>query len=110
MESRGFTETFPSIYDPSVTNLFIFGHGLVLYFICNHYPQTIGPWGTTLTWMYSYDGYIQPKYCKCYMQEKLIFRLPRQLIKDIFYVEANVMNIYAQFQLHPPHGFWEEDF
>ena len=26
------------------------------------------------------------------------------------YVAANVMNIYAKFQLHPPYGFWEEDF
>ena len=26
-------------------------------------------------------------------------------IKNIFYVEANVMNKYAKFQLHPPHGF-----
>ena len=26
------------------------------------------------------------------------------------YVEANVLNIYAKFQLHPPYGFWEEDF
>ena len=23
----------------------------------------------------------------------------------ILYVEANVMNIYAKFQLHPPYGF-----
>ena len=30
--------------------------------------------------------------------------------KNIIYVEANVMNIYAKFQLHPPYGFWEEDF
>ena len=35
-----------------------------------------------LTWMYSYDGYIRPKYCKCCMQEKLTFRLPWQLIKS----------------------------
>ena len=34
-----------------------------------------------LTWMYSYEGYIQPKYCKCCMQEKLTFHLPWQLIK-----------------------------
>ena len=34
-----------------------------------------------LTWMYSYEGYIQPKYCKCCMQEKLTFGLPWQLIK-----------------------------
>ena len=26
-------------------------------------------------------------------------------IKNIIYVEANAMNIYAQFQLHPPYGF-----
>ena len=26
-------------------------------------------------------------------------------IKNIIYVEANVMNIYAKFQLHPPYGF-----
>ena len=26
-------------------------------------------------------------------------------IKTIIYVEANVMNIYAKFQLHPPYGF-----
>ena len=25
--------------------------------------------------------------------------------KNIIYVEANVMNIYAKFQLHPPYGF-----
>ena len=28
-----------------------------------------------------YEGYIQPKYCKCCMQKKLTFRLPWQLIK-----------------------------
>ena len=42
---------------------------------------TRGPWATTLTWMYSYEGYIQPKYCKCCMQEKWTFRLPWQQIK-----------------------------
>ena len=26
-------------------------------------------------------------------------------IKNIIDVEANVMNIYAKFQLHPPDGF-----
>ena len=26
-------------------------------------------------------------------------------IKNIIYVEANVMNIYVKFQLHPPYGF-----
>ena len=30
--------------------------------------------------------------------------------KNIVYVEANVMNMYAKFQLHPPYGFWLEDF
>ena len=28
--------------------------------------------------------------------------------KSIIYVEANIMNIYAKFQLHPPYGFWED--
>ena len=27
------------------------------------------------------------------------------LKKNTIYVEANVMNIYAKFQLHPPYGF-----
>ena len=31
-------------------------------------------------------------------------------IENIIYVETNVMNMYAKFQLHPPYGFWEEDF
>ena len=31
-------------------------------------------------------------------------------IKKKIYVEANVMNIYTKFQLHPPYSFWEEDF
>ena len=31
-------------------------------------------------------------------------------IKNIIYVEANVMNMYAKFQLHPSYGSWEEDF
>ena len=43
--------------------------------------STRGPWATTLTWMYRYDGYIQPKYCTCCMQEKSTFRLPWQLSK-----------------------------
>ena len=30
--------------------------------------------------------------------------------ENIIYVEANVMNIYAKFQLNPAYGFWEEDF
>ena len=30
--------------------------------------------------------------------------------KNIIYVEANVMNIYAKLQLHPPYGFWEKTF
>ena len=42
---------------------------------------TRGPWATMLSWMYSYDGYIQSKYCQCCMQEKLNFCLPLQLIK-----------------------------
>ena len=33
MNSRGFTETFPSIYDPSEINRFIFGHWVLIYFI-----------------------------------------------------------------------------
>ena len=45
------------------------------------YDKTRGPWATTLIWMYSYEGYIQPKFCKCCMQEKLTFHLPWQLIK-----------------------------
>ena len=31
-------------------------------------------------------------------------------IKYTIYVEANVMNMYAKFQLHLPYGFWGEDF
>ena len=31
-------------------------------------------------------------------------------IKNIIYIEANVMNINAKFQLHPPYSFLEEDF
>ena len=30
--------------------------------------------------------------------------------KNTIYVEANVMNMYAKFQLHPPYGFCGEDF
>ena len=26
-------------------------------------------------------------------------------IKNILYVEANIINIYAKFQLHPPYSF-----
>ena len=31
-------------------------------------------------------------------------------IKDIIYLEANVMNMYAKFQLRPLYDFWGEDF
>ena len=32
------------------------------------------------------------------------------IIKNTIYVEANVVNMYANFQFHPPYGFWREDF
>ena len=31
-------------------------------------------------------------------------------IKNTTYVETNVVNMYAKFQLHPSYGFWGEDF
>ena len=31
------------------------------------------------------------------------------IIKNTIYVEANVMNMSAKFQLHPPYGFWGGD-
>ena len=31
-------------------------------------------------------------------------------IENITYVEANVMNTYAKFQLNSPYGFWGEEF
>ena len=31
-------------------------------------------------------------------------------IKNIIFVEANVMNISAKFQLNAPYGFWGDDF
>ena len=31
-------------------------------------------------------------------------------IENTFYVEANVLSMYAKFQLHPPYEFLEEDF
>ena len=30
--------------------------------------------------------------------------------KNIIYVEANAMNMYAKFQLRPSYSFWGEDF
>ena len=30
--------------------------------------------------------------------------------KNIVYAETNVINMYAKFQVHPPYGFWGEDF
>ena len=31
-------------------------------------------------------------------------------IKNNIFVEANVMNMYAMFQLHPPYDFWGKEF
>ena len=30
--------------------------------------------------------------------------------KKVLFVEVNVMNISTKFQLHPPYGFWGDDF
>ena len=32
------------------------------------------------------------------------------IIKNTNFVQTNVISMYAKFQLHPPYGFWEEDF
>ena len=31
-------------------------------------------------------------------------------IKNITFVEGNFLSKYAKFPIHPPYGFWEEDF
>ena len=31
-------------------------------------------------------------------------------IKNITFVEGNVLSKYAKFRFHPAYGFWEEDF
>ena len=31
-------------------------------------------------------------------------------IKNTIFVETNVVNMYAKFQLYPPYDFWEKDF
>ena len=31
-------------------------------------------------------------------------------IKNIPFVESNVLSKYAKFRLHPPYSFWKEDF
>ena len=31
-------------------------------------------------------------------------------INSITFAEGNVISLYAKFQLHPPYGFWEEEF
>ena len=31
-------------------------------------------------------------------------------INEAFYAEANVINMYAKYQLYPTNGFWEEVF
>ena len=31
-------------------------------------------------------------------------------IKNTTFEEANVLSMYAKFQLHPTYDFWEEDF
>ena len=31
-------------------------------------------------------------------------------IKNITFVEGNVLSKYAKFRLHPLYGFWEKDF
>ena len=51
-----------------------------------------------------------------YFSANLDFRLSWQPIKfncldkNAIFVEANVMNISAKFQLYPPYGFWGEHF
>ena len=35
---------------------------------------------------------------------------PVEIKKNITFVEGNVLSKYAKFRLHPPYGFWEEDF
>ena len=54
--------------------------------------ETRGSWATTLIWMYSYEGCIQPKYCKCCMHGKnsLSFALATNQIQQFG------LNSYAQ--------------
>ena len=57
---------------------------------------TRGPWATKLAWMYSYEGYIQPKYCKCCMQEKLTFHLPWHGISSLDLIHMVVRGLLKE--------------
>ena len=81
------------------------GKGLLQKHFCDFFFQNICS-NTVINANFHFSYYKSMETLSCQSNESTW----ATTIKDIFYVEANVMNKYAKFQLHPPYGFWGEDF
>ena len=81
------------------------GRGLLQKHLCKTFFLNICS-NTEINANFHFSHYKSMKTWSCHSNE----RTWATTIKNTIYVEANVMNMYAKFQLHPLYGFWGEDF
>ena len=76
------------------------GRGLLQKHFCNFIFQNICI-NTEINANFHFSHYKSMETLSCHSNESTW----ATTIKNIIYVEANVMNMYAKFQLHPPYCF-----
>ena len=101
-ENLAFRLPWPPIKISDLDKIHIVGRGLLQKHFINIYSNT----EITANFHFSHYKYMYMETLSCHSNESTW----ATTIKNKIYVEANVMNNYAKFQLHPPYGFWKEGF
>ena len=81
------------------------GRGLLQKYFCKTLFQNICS-NTEVNANFLFSHYMSMEILSCHSNESIW----ATTITNTIYVEANVMNMYVKFLLHPPYGIWGENF
>ena len=99
-ENLAFRLPWQPIKISDLDKIHMVGRGLLQKHFCKTFFQNICI-NTEINANFHFFDYKSMETLSCHSNE----RTWAMTIKNIIYVEANVMNMYAKFQLHPPYGF-----
>ena len=104
LENLAFRLPWPPIKISDLDKIHMVGRGLLQKHFSKTFVKISAVTKINANFLFSHYKYMETLSCH---SNKSTWAMT---IKNIIYVEADVINIYAKFQLHPPYGFWEADF
>ena len=99
-ENLAFQLPWPPIKISDLDKIHMVGKGLLQKHFCKTFFKNICS-NTEINANFHFSHYKSMETLSCHSNESTW----AMTIKNIIYVGANVMNMYAKFQLHPPYGF-----